>query len=130
MELQKKTSEKEELFLALLEEGKSITEAAEGAGYSRTWGYKLAKKLKDEIIDRQRDRLSVATIKATDTMIEMLDADSSTEKGELRLKAAESVLSRTGITNHTSVEVQVESENGVFILPGKTEVPKPEDLPE
>jgi len=51
--------------------------------------------------------------------LELMDADASTEKGELRLAAAEKVMDRVGLTKHTNVEVRVESENGLFILPAK-----------
>ena len=116
----------EELFLEYLEESPSIAKAAAHAGVSRTHGYNLAKKLKDVIIDRARDKLAMSALKAANTTSDMLDADASTEKGELKLKAAEAVMNRVGLTNHTSVEVSVESENGLFILPGKAPVINPE----
>ena len=47
------------------------------------------------------------------------------------MKAATEILDRTGLTKHTSVEVKMESENGIFILPAKTPVVAPEsDSPE
>lgn len=119
----KKLTEQQELVLAFLEDGLSVIKIAEKLGVTRQRVYVIQRGLTDEIIQRQRDKLAVATIKATDTMIDMMDADENTEKGELRLKASESVMSRSGLTNHTSVEVMVESENGIFILPGKSTVP-------
>ena len=126
----------DELYLQYLEEGNTPSIIAEKLEVSVSRVRKISSKLKDVILERQRDRLATATVKAVSTMIDMMDADASTEKGELRLKASESIMNRTGLTSHTSVEVQVESENGIFILPAKTLVPQEslsdteeEDLP-
>lgn len=121
-------TEQKELFLELLDDGLSIIKIAEVLQVTRQRVYNIQRSLTDVIIQRQRDKLAVATIKATDTMIEMLSADENTAKGELRLKAAESIMSRSGLTNHTSVEVMIESENGIFILPGKSIVPPEIDI--
>ena len=118
------TTVQDELYLQYLEDGKTVGEIATLLEVSASRVTQISRKLKDIILERQRDRLAVATVKAVGTMIEMLDADASTEKGELRLKASESIMNRTGLTSHTSVEVQVESENGIFILPAKSIVPK------
>ena len=118
------TTVQDELYLQYLEDGKTVGEIAALLEVSASRVTQISRKLKDIILERQRDRLAVATVKAVGTMIEMLDADASTEKGELRLKASESIMNRTGLTSHTSVEVQVESENGIFILPAKSIVPK------
>ncbi len=120
-------SESEELFLSYLEESASIKSAALKAGLSVDTGYAYSRKLKEVIIDRAREKLAIGTLKASQTIINSLSADASTEKGELKLKAAESILDRTGLTKHTSVEVSIENENGIFILPAKAEVPKDTD---
>jgi len=122
-----KLTEQHELFLELHEQGLSMIAITKTLGVSRNRGYVIAKHVKDVILDRARDKLILGVTKAADTMIDMMDADASTEKGELRLKASESLMNRVGITSHTSVEVMVESENGIFILPGKTIVPEDPD---
>ena len=119
-------SESQELFLEYLEVSPTIKEASRLTGVSESTGYEWSSKLKEVIQSRAKDKLAVATLRAVNTAVELLDADSSTEKGELRLKAAESVMDRTGLTKHTNVEVQHKVENGIFILPAKTEV-TPED---
>ena len=116
-------SESEELFLQYLETSPTIKGAAYSAGLSSDTGYAYAKRLKDVILDRAREALTIGTLKATRVMLDSMDADASTEKGELRLKAAESIMDRTGLTKHTSVEVSLENENGIFILPAKVVVP-------
>lgn len=113
----------DELFLLHLETSTNITAAAEAAGMSQAKGYLAVKRLKDTIVNRARDNLAGSLLKAVNTTAELLSADSETEKGELRLKAAEGILDRTGITKHTNVDVQIENEHGLFMIPLKQEVP-------
>ncbi len=122
-------SEAEELFMQYLETSPTIKAASEAAGISIDSGYAYAKRLKDLMLERARDSLAMGTLKATKVMLDSMDADASTEKGELRLKAAEAIMDRTGLTRHTSVEVSIENENGIFILPAKVHVPS-QDLSE
>lgn len=113
-------TEQEELFLAYIEKDPKISNVARAMGIQYSQAHGIYTKLKDVILDRARSQLTLASVKAVNTTIEMLEADASTEKGELRLAAAEKILDRVGITKHTNVEVRVESENGLFILPAKT----------
>lgn len=122
----KEISEKDELFLQYVEKYPTIAQASEALGISRDYGYKLHQKLKPVILERASANLEVATLKAVGTVTGLLDADEDTVKGELRMKAATEILDRTGLTKHTSVEVKVESDNGIFILPAKTPVEAPE----
>tara|TARA_R110002124_G_scaffold280928_1_gene454703 strand:- start:4583 stop:4975 length:393 start_codon:yes stop_codon:yes gene_type:complete len=112
-------NETEELFLAYLETAPSIASVARQMEISSSHAYTMYNKLKDVILDRARDNLALGSLKAVSTAISLMDADASTEKGELRLAAAEKIMDRVGLTKHTSVEVRVESENGLFILPAK-----------
>lgn len=124
-------NETEELFLAYLENAPSIAAVAREMDISKSHAYAMYTKLKDVILDRARDNLALGSLKAVTTAIELMDANASTEKGELRLAAAEKIMDRVGLTRHTSVEVRVESENGLFILPAKTivaSIPSSEDL--
>jgi hypothetical protein len=114
-----KLTEQEELFLAYIEKDPNIASVARSMGIAYSQAHGIYSKLKDVILDRARSQLTLGALKAVNTTLELLDADASTEKGELRLAAAEKVLDRVGITKHTNVEVRVESENGLFILPAK-----------
>jgi transposase-like protein len=112
-------TEKEELFLAYLENAPSVASVARQMDIPTSTAYQMYGKLKDVIIDRARANLAMGALKASRTALEMMDADASTEKGELRLSAAEKVMDRVGLTKHTNVEVSIEAENGLFILPTK-----------
>ena len=113
-------NETEELFLAYLEKAPTIISVAKEMEISSSHAYSMYTKLKDVILDRARDNLALGSLRAVNTVVSLMDADASTEKGELRLAAAEKIMDRVGLTKHTSVEVRVESENGIFILPAKT----------
>ena len=121
-------NETEELFLAYLENAPSIAAVARQMNISYSHAHQMYTKLKDVIIERARDNLALASLKAVQTTVSMMDADASTEKGELRLAAAEKVMDRVGLTKHTNVEVRVESENGLFILPAKKPIVDIDDL--
>tara|TARA_R110002124_G_scaffold1338_2_gene7741 strand:- start:519 stop:911 length:393 start_codon:yes stop_codon:yes gene_type:complete len=112
-------NETEELFLAYLENAPSVAAVARAMDISTSHAYAMYTKLKGAILDRARDNLAAGSLKAVATAVSLMDADASTEKGELRLAAAEKIMDRVGLTKHTSVEVRVESENGLFILPAK-----------
>lgn len=112
-------NEQEELFLAYIEDAPSVAAVARKMDISKSHAYSMYNKLKDVILDRARDNLALGSLRAVNTTLELLDADASTEKGELRLAAAEKIMDRVGLTKHTSVEVKVAEENGLFILPAK-----------
>lgn len=119
-----KLSAQEELFLAYIEDTPKVSLVAKAMGIEYKQAYDMYTKLKDVIMDRARSSLTLGAMKAVQTTLDMLDADASTEKGELRLAAAEKIMDRVGITKHTNVEVRVESENGLFILPAKATLQK------
>lgn len=118
----------EELFLEYLLIKPSIKEASEHVDISPKAGYNMVRRLKDVIQERTRDALTMASLKAVDTIVSSLEADASLEKGELKLKAAAEILDRSGITKHTNVDVQIESTNGILVIPAKTIVPPEEPI--
>lgn len=118
----------EELFLEYLEATPSIKEASEAAGITPKAGYNMIRRLKEVIQERARDQLTLSTLRAVGVLSESLNATAATEKGELKIKAAESILDRSGITKHTNVDVQIESTNGLFIIPAKEVVPPEEPI--
>lgn len=115
-------TEQKELFLAHLSETGSVVAASEACGFSAKYGYQLQRELAEVIVERAREKLAGSALKAVNTAVEMMDADSGTEQAQVRLAAAEKVMDRVGLTKHTSVEVKVESQNGLFILPAKATV--------
>ena len=81
----------------LMANGGNISQAMKVAGYhdgSRNW---LIESVRDNIIERTKQELALNGPKAATRLVNTLDEDGTTPKGDLRLKAAESILNRIGI---------------------------------
>lgn len=115
-----------EAFIEIMSENDGdIKATAEALGIALSTAYSYSSRYKEEIQQRVRDRMTLASFKAVGVVEDSMVADNSTQKGELRLKAATEVLDRSGVTKHTQVDVNVGGDtNGLFILPAKAEVPK------
>ncbi len=55
-------------------------------------------------------------------LLETMDEDGTTPKADLRLRAVESVLDRIGLAKKQEMNISVESESPLFIIPEKKEV--------
>ena len=116
----KELTEKQEAFVdALIDNGGSVPQAMKTAGYeptSRSW---LVNSVSNEIVERTQNYLASHGMKAANNLINALDEDGTTPKGELRLKAAESLLNRIGIGSRETVDHNVTALHGVVLLPNK-----------
>ena len=107
----------------LMANGGNISQAMKGAGYhdgSRNW---LIESVRDNIIERTKQELALNGPKAATRLVNTLDEDGTTPKGDLRLKAAESILNRIGIGSNDAVDHNVQVTHGVVLLPSKKEEP-------
>lgn len=93
--------------------------AAEKAGYSKNYHTTLINELSNEIMKRASSELAARAPKAVSTLVNTLTEDGSTPKGELRLKGAESILDRIGISKKQEVNFQVEEATPLFFIPAK-----------
>ena len=118
----KELTERQESFIsALIRNGGSVPQAMKTAGYeptSRSW---LVNSVSNEIVDRTQNYLATHGMKAATNLINALDEDGTTPKGDLRLKAAESLLNRIGIGSREIVDHNVTALHGVVLLPNKLE---------
>jgi|TARA_R100001480_G_scaffold71682_1_gene82827 hypothetical protein len=116
----KELTPKQEAFIdALIENGGNVSQAMKLAGYeptSRTW---LVNSVSSEIVERTQNYLAAHGMKAANNLITALDEDGTTPKGELRLKAAESLLNRIGIGSRETIDHNVTAIHGVVLLPNK-----------
>lgn len=116
----------QELFLEYLfndpECQKDTRKAAAAAGYDPTYHSTLVSNLSDEILIRSNQELAMASPKAVGKLIEAMDEDGSTPKADIRLKAIDSVLDRSGIAKKQQMEFTNESSMPLFILPEKKPV--------
>ena len=116
----KELTPKQEAFIeSLIENGGNVSQAMKVAGYeptSRTW---LVSSVSSEIVERTQNYLAAHGMKAANNLITALDEDGTTPKGELRLKAAESLLNRIGIGSRETIDHNVTAIHGVVLLPNK-----------
>ena len=118
----KELTDRQEAFVgALIRNGGSVPKAMKTAGYeatSRSW---LVNSVSNEIVDRTQNYLATHGMKAATNLINALDEDGMTPKGDIRLKAAESLLNRIGIGSRETVDHNVTALHGVVLLPNKRE---------
>jgi len=120
----RKLTEKQAGFLdALFENGGKINDAMRTAGYN-TSRSKLMQSMRDEIAARTKDYLAVNGVKAANRIVEGLDADGTTplNQMDMRMKAAESILDRIGVSKKQTQEITGQVVHGVVLLPAKNEL--------
>ena len=120
----RKLTEKQANFLdALFDNGGKISEAMRTAGYN-TSRSKLMQSMRDEIAARTKDYLAVNGVKAATRIVEGLDADGTTplNQMDMRMKAAESILDRIGVSKKHTQEITGQVVHGVVLLPAKNEL--------
>ena len=107
--VKKDLTEKQNTFLEnLLGNGGNVVEAMQVAGYHPSSRSRLMKSVKDEI-------------KAANRLIEGLDADGTLPSSQMdtRLKAANDILDRTGVSKRHEVSSESKVIHGVVLLPSK-----------
>jgi len=104
-------------FDALIENDGKMAAAAEAAGMSKSNAGNTMKRYREYWNERVETSLSMLGLKAVGVMGEALEK--GTEVTKLNLDASQQVLDRMGVTKRERVEVTVESEHGLFILPRK-----------
>jgi len=118
----KELTDRQEAFVgALIRNGGSVPKAMKTAGYeatSRSW---LVNSVSNEIVNRTQNYLATHGMKAATNLINAFDEDGMTPKGDIRLKAAESLLNRIGIGSRETVDHNVTALHGVVLLPNKRE---------
>jgi hypothetical protein len=121
-------TDKQALFLEYyLENPNDPRGAATKAGYSDNsvkMVNKLIATLHDEILLRSAKRLAMATPKAVNKLIDAMDEDGTIPKGDIRLKAIESVLDRAGLTKKQDVTLTLGvsdnlANSPLFFIPSK-----------
>ena len=118
----RKLTEQQETFLStLIDNGGRVKEAMEVAGYHPGSRSNLIKAVKHEIIERTRQHLASSSVQAANRLIEGLDADGTipSSQMEVRLRAANDILDRIGVSKRQEVEHTGEVMHGIVLLPAK-----------
>lgn len=122
LETSRKLSKKQEAFLLeLYKNGGDVKAAADMAEYSpasRAW---LVRSLRDEIIEYTKASLAGYSIKAAQRLVDGLDADGTLPSSQMdtRLKAANDILDRVGVSKRQEVVSESKVLHGIVLLPAK-----------
>ena len=120
----RKLTEQQETFLStLIDNGGRVKEAMEVAGYHPGSRSNLINAVKHEIIERTRQHLASSSVQAANRLIEGLDADGTipSSQMEVRLRAANDILDRTGVSKRQEISTESKVIHGIVLLPAKKE---------
>ena len=96
--------------------------AAELAGYAEGSYTSVVKALKTEIIELAENILAQNAPKASLKLVEVMDSADPIPQANVRLQAAQTILDRVGLSKTDKLDVNLQTSNGLFILPAKKEV--------
>mgnify|MGYP005990647655 FL=1 len=96
--------------------------AAELAGYAEGSYTTVVKSLKKEIIELAENILAQNAPKASLKLVEVMDSTDPIPQANVRLQAAQTLLDRVGLAKTDKLDVNLQANNGLFILPAKQEV--------
>ena len=116
----KELTEKQEAFLAHLPTvGGDPKKAAELAGYSASSYPAVVKALRQEILDIATGILAQSAPKAAMKLVDIMDSNAPIPQANMRIQAAQTILDRVGLGKKETLDVNVGSSGGLFILPAK-----------
>ena len=120
--IEREYTEKQQSFLEnLLTTGGDPKQAAELAGYSEGSYPQVVKALKQEMIDLASDVLAQSAPKAAYKLIDIMDSTEPVPQANMRIQAAQQILDRVGLGKTDRLDVTVNTQGGLFILPAKEE---------
>ncbi|AHK11946.1 hypothetical protein CHOED_086 [Vibrio phage CHOED] len=108
-----------ELFIEAYLETASVNDAAKAAGFDRSYGPKLFHKLKDRIVPMMEDRMAMMQMKAINVMEDSMGDGALKPKQDIRIRAAQDIMDRGGLTKKQSIDVSGSVLPAVMILPAK-----------
>lgn len=120
MTKRKELTEQEALFISCLlgEARGNIRSALAMAGYSEHTKFKdVVHKLRDEILEAAKDALVLGSLEASFSLLGVL-VDGNAPGTANKIKAAQEILNRVGVSTKDGVDLKVPS-GGIVIMPAK-----------
>lgn len=117
--------EHQEFLKAFFEYRGNVAKASDACGYATTYGYSLARKLRDEIIEEANYILALGAAQAAQALVDGVDADKPAPASANRIVCAKEILDRVGIAKKDKVEITSMTAVPLFILPPKKDEPDP-----
>jgi phage terminase small subunit len=116
---ERKLTKKQQLFLDNIIETKgNLKLSAELAGYSGNH-YQVIKSLKDEIVELAQNVLAREAPSAAFKLVEVMQTADALPQANVKLQAAQTILDRVGLGKQDRLEVNHNTNGGIFILPEK-----------
>ena len=120
MTTKKELTTKQTIFLEnLISCNGNARQAAELAGYAEGSYTAVVKGLRSEILEMTQGILASSAPQAALKLISIMNSDEPIPQANIRLQAAQTLLDRVGISKTDKIDITVESNNGIFILPAK-----------
>ena len=119
----KEPPSKEFLELALLQFSFDIKKIFNTRGKSfKEIDFDIFDLTKKEIIELAENILAQNAPKASLKLVEVMDSTDPIPQANVRLQAAQTLLDRVGLAKTDKLDVNLQTNNGLFILPAKQEV--------
>jgi hypothetical protein len=120
MTTKKELTTKQTIFLEnLISCNGNARQAAELAGYADGSYTAVVKALRSEILELTQGILASSAPQAAMKLVHIMNSDEPIPQANIRLQAAQTLLDRVGISKTDKLDITVESNNGIFILPAK-----------
>lgn len=120
MTTKKELTTKQTMFLEnLISCNGNARQAAELAGYAEGSYTAVVKSLRSEILELTQGILASSAPQAAMKLVHIMNSDEPIPQANIRLQAAQTLLDRVGISKTDKLDITVESNNGIFILPAK-----------
>ena len=120
MTTKKELTTKQTIFLEnLISCNGNAKQAAELAGYAEGSYTAVVKGLRSEILEMTQGILASNAPQAAMKLVHIMNSDEPIPQANIRLQAAQTLLHPVGISKTDKLDITVESNNGIFILPAK-----------
>ena len=114
------TEEVDQVFIdAFFEQEGDLTKTAEFLNIERRICRKHAIRLKEKILERAETEMALNAPKAVSELINVMAGGSGMPTSLIRMDAIKQVLDRAGIVKKDKLDVNINGNNAIFILPAK-----------
>ncbi len=112
-------NDKQKQFLELLASGYTVADATKEVEYAKAYGYELASKYKEYLLDRIEQQLVLHAGKAAKVITDGLSSDGTNMHEKVHTMNANNILDRVGLVKKDRLDITVDSSSGLVIIPSK-----------
>jgi hypothetical protein len=127
MSIKEPTNDIQKEFFNLLLDGLSVKEAAKQTDYGPSYGYELVRKFKEYYLDLVESKLVLHAGPAVTQLIASLHSKGEDIAEDTKIKIAKDILDRVGLAKKDRLDINLQGEAGIVILPSKDNDDKDKD---